>query len=179
MDDLSRQIEYLRQPTEYSDFILITDIGSGINFKRKGLQTILDSCIQGIIETIIIAQRDRLCRFGYDLLESVVTKSGGGLSKSWMTIKTKVPNKNSQKTFYQSSASTAVAKWEKEATQKFIKSRKILLKLSSTQNEKIDRWIHTSRYVYNKTVYYKNNHCSGSKLDARNFFVTKKNNEHI
>jgi putative resolvase len=78
MDDLSRQVEYLRRP-EYSDFSLVTDIGSGINFKRKGLQTILDSCIQGIIGTIVIAHRDRLCRFGYDLLKSVVTKSGGNI----------------------------------------------------------------------------------------------------
>jgi putative transposase len=96
-----------------------------------------------------------------------------------MTTKTKVPNKNLQKTFYQSSISTAVAKWEKEVIQKFIKSRKISLKLSPTRKEKIDKWIHASRYVYNKIVYEINTGFKKSKLDARNLFVTRKDNDTI
>lgn len=48
MDDLSRQIKYIQRP-KYVDYILISNIGSGINFKRKGLQTILDHCIQRTI----------------------------------------------------------------------------------------------------------------------------------
>jgi predicted site-specific integrase-resolvase len=39
VDDLSRQVEYIRRP-EYSDFSIVTDIGSGINFKRKGCHQI-------------------------------------------------------------------------------------------------------------------------------------------
>jgi predicted site-specific integrase-resolvase len=76
MDDLSRQIEYMSRP-EYNDYILVQDIASGINFKRKGLQTILDSCLQGTIGTIVVAHKDRLSRFGYDLIELLVTKAGG------------------------------------------------------------------------------------------------------
>jgi predicted site-specific integrase-resolvase len=79
MDDLSRQIEFLRRP-EYSEYILIEDIGSGINFKRKGLSTILDSCLQNNIGEIVIAHRDRLCRFGFELIESLVTKAGGKIT---------------------------------------------------------------------------------------------------
>lgn len=100
-------------------------------------------------------------------------------SKSWMTTRTRALNKNSQKTFYQSCTSTAVAKWEKEAILKIVKTRKIPLKLSETQKTKIDRWIHTSRFVYNKTVNAKNNGYKGSKLDARNLFVTRKDNDSI
>ena len=37
--DLSRQIEFLRRP-EYSSYVLVQDICSGINFKRKGLSSI-------------------------------------------------------------------------------------------------------------------------------------------
>ncbi len=37
-DDLGRQIEYMRQ--QYPDAEIIQDIGSGLNFKRKGLQTL-------------------------------------------------------------------------------------------------------------------------------------------
>jgi predicted site-specific integrase-resolvase len=79
MDDLSRQIVFLRKP-EYSEYILIQDIASGINFKRKGLSTILESCLQNNIGEIIVAHRDRLCRFGFDLIESLVTKAGGKIT---------------------------------------------------------------------------------------------------
>ena len=78
MDDLSRQVKYLQRP-EFIDYIVIQDIGSGINFKRKGLQTILDSCIQGTIGEVIIAHRDRLCRFAFELIESIIQKAGGTL----------------------------------------------------------------------------------------------------
>lgn len=79
LDDLSRQVKYVSRP-EYSDYIIIQDIGSGINFKRKGLQTILDSCIQRTIGEIIVAHRDRLSRFAFDLIEIFVTKAGGKIT---------------------------------------------------------------------------------------------------
>jgi predicted site-specific integrase-resolvase len=81
MDDLSRQIDFIR--SKCSDGItyeLISDVASGINFKRKGLQTILDACLQGTIGEIIVAHRDRLCRFGFDLIKLIVTKSGGSIN---------------------------------------------------------------------------------------------------
>jgi len=79
VDDLSRQVEFLRRP-EYAQHVLIQDTGSGINFKRKGLQALLDSCLQGTIGEVVIAHRDRLCRFGFDLIESLVTKAGGKIT---------------------------------------------------------------------------------------------------
>jgi excisionase family DNA binding protein len=78
MDDLSRQVEFVRRP-EYFNYTLISDIGSGINFKRKGLQTILDACIQRNIGEIIVAHRDRLCRFSFELIETIVKKAGGSI----------------------------------------------------------------------------------------------------
>lgn len=79
LDDLSRQIKYLSKP-EYSNYTIIQDVGSGINFKRKGLQTILDACIQRTIGEVIVAHRDRLSRFGFDLIECFITKAGGKLT---------------------------------------------------------------------------------------------------
>lgn len=79
MDDLSRQIDFIKRP-EYSSYTLITDIGSGINFKRKGLQTLLDCCLQGSIGEVVVAYRDRLCRFGFELIESFVIKAGGKIT---------------------------------------------------------------------------------------------------
>ena len=80
-DDLGRQIEFIknRRP-EYSSYILVTDIGSGINFGRKGLSKILDSCLQGNVGEIVVAHKDRLSRFGFDLINLIVSKAGGRIT---------------------------------------------------------------------------------------------------
>lgn len=81
VDDLSRQIEFIRNKRqEYASYISISDIASGINFNRKGLITILDAALQGTIGEIIIAHRDRLCRFGFDLIKLVIEKQGGKIT---------------------------------------------------------------------------------------------------
>lgn len=81
LDDLSRQTEYLQQRRpEYASYVSVTDVASGINFKRKGLQEILDACLRGIVGEIVVAHRDRLCRFGFELIEYIVQKSGGKIT---------------------------------------------------------------------------------------------------
>jgi predicted site-specific integrase-resolvase len=40
----------------------------------------LDSCLQGTIGEVIIAHRDRLSRFGFDLINLLVDKSGGKIT---------------------------------------------------------------------------------------------------
>jgi predicted site-specific integrase-resolvase len=78
LDDLDRQIKFLQNHrSEYMQYTLISDISSGINFKRKGIQTLLDSCIQGTIGEVVVAHKDRLCRFGFELLQLFISKSGG------------------------------------------------------------------------------------------------------
>jgi len=80
-DDLSRQIEFIRNKRpEYTSYIPISDIASGINFNRKGLSTILDAALQGTIGEIIVAHRDRLCRFGFDLIKLIIEKQGGKIT---------------------------------------------------------------------------------------------------
>jgi predicted site-specific integrase-resolvase len=81
MDDLVRQINYVqsRNP-EYTTYRTLSDIGSGINFTRKGLQTILDTCLQGTIGEVVVAHRDRLSRFGFDLIKCFIIKAGGKLT---------------------------------------------------------------------------------------------------
>ena len=81
LDDLNRQIEYLQSVNNgYVTYTSLSDIGSGINFKRKGLQTILESCLQGTIGEVIVAHRDRLCRFGFELVQILVEKAGGKIT---------------------------------------------------------------------------------------------------
>jgi predicted site-specific integrase-resolvase len=74
MDDLERQKDFFRH--NYPDHELVTDIGSGINWKRKGLQTILDKGLSGDISEVVVAHRDRLCRFAFDLIEGILEKKG-------------------------------------------------------------------------------------------------------
>ena len=78
VDDLSRQVEHLRTfRAEHATFVVVQDIGSGINFKRKGLQTILDACLQRRIGKVVVTYRDRLARFAFDLIENLVRNAGG------------------------------------------------------------------------------------------------------
>lgn len=76
-DDLVRQVAYMRQ--QFPDAEIIQDIGSGLNFKRKGLQTILQRLLQGDKFTLIIAYPDRLTRFGNQLFEYMFQQNGGEL----------------------------------------------------------------------------------------------------
>lgn len=71
-EDLDRQIEFLQ--TKYPTDQLIKDIGSGLNWKRKGLETILEQIYQGNISEIVVAYKDRLCRFGFELFEWICQK---------------------------------------------------------------------------------------------------------
>ena len=74
MDDLDRQKHFFT--TNFPDHILVTDVGSGINWQRKGLQTILGLAMQRDISEIVVAHRDRLCRFAFELLEWIFYKNG-------------------------------------------------------------------------------------------------------
>ena len=76
-DDLERQVEFLRNQYPTAEFV--RDIGSGLNFKRKGLKTILERAMSGINITLVVAHRDRLARFGIDLIRQVIEQSGGKL----------------------------------------------------------------------------------------------------
>ena len=75
-EDLKRQVEYMEK--RYPNNIIIKDIGSGLNYKRKGLQEIIVMAIGGEIEELIIAYKDRLTRFGYEMLEFLINKYSNG-----------------------------------------------------------------------------------------------------
>ena len=75
-DDLERQIDYMKK--KYPDYEIITDIGSGINFKRKGLQKIIKMAVNNELEELVIAYKDRLCRIGYDLIEYIIIEFSNG-----------------------------------------------------------------------------------------------------
>ena len=46
------------------------DVGSGLNYKRKNFNRLLEMVELGQVRTIILAHRDRFVRFGYDYFEA-------------------------------------------------------------------------------------------------------------
>lgn len=54
----------------------VEEIGGGLNFKRKKFLNLIEEAISGKIETIVIAHKDRLCRFAFDLIEQLLKKRG-------------------------------------------------------------------------------------------------------
>jgi excisionase family DNA binding protein len=71
-DDLKRQTEALT--TSYPGGEIITEIGSGLNFRRRKLNAILERIISGDIQCLVVAHKDRLARFGFDLIEWLCEK---------------------------------------------------------------------------------------------------------
>ena len=69
-EDLERQINVMKE--KYPNHLIISDIGSGLNFKRKGLLDIINMAIKNEIDEVVIAYKDRLARFGYDLIEIIL-----------------------------------------------------------------------------------------------------------
>jgi len=70
--ELQHQIEFLYNYSAskgYKISNLYSDIGSGLNYKRKNWNRLIDDCAEGNISKIIISFKDRFVRFGYDWFE--------------------------------------------------------------------------------------------------------------
>ena len=74
-DDLQRQVDFMRG--RYPDARIVTDVGGGLNFKRKGLVALLERLHRGDKLRIVVAHRDRLARFGFDLIRWMAEQNGG------------------------------------------------------------------------------------------------------
>jgi len=72
--DLQRQIAFLQ--ASYPTYEVIQDIGSGINFRRRGLMSLLERVFEGNVSKVVVAHRDRLTRFGFELFEYIFTRFG-------------------------------------------------------------------------------------------------------
>ena len=77
-DDLERQVENLRTYlyAQGNPFEIITDIGSGINYKKNGLQELIRMIEANRVEKVVVLYKDRLVRFGFELLETIATIHG-------------------------------------------------------------------------------------------------------
>lgn len=70
-DDLKRQEEAVRAYliAQGSPFEIITDIGSGINYSKPGLRALIERITRGDVKKVAVLYKDRLIRFGFEMIE--------------------------------------------------------------------------------------------------------------
>ena len=73
--DLGRQVKSHRPDITH----IYQDVASGLNFKQKGLLALLDELDRGNVAAVVVTYRDRLARFGTELLERSFRKHGTAL----------------------------------------------------------------------------------------------------
>ncbi len=68
--DLKRQMKALQTycKNEKRPFALISDLGSGLNYNKRGLRKLIEEIASGQVERLVVTHRDRLVRFGTPLL---------------------------------------------------------------------------------------------------------------
>ncbi|WP_407650734.1 IS607 family transposase [Aerosakkonema funiforme] len=71
-EDLQRQCEYLK--SQYPGAELIAEVGGGLNYKRKKMLALLERVMSGNVQCIVVAYKDRLFRFGFDLFAWICAK---------------------------------------------------------------------------------------------------------
>lgn len=72
-DDLERQKQVLELycARQGWTFEVIADLGSGMNYHKKGLKRLLDAIIDGQVGRLVITHKDRLLRFGAELVFAI------------------------------------------------------------------------------------------------------------
>lgn len=77
--DLNNQIKFLKQYSlakGMNPVYVFSDIASGMNETRNGLNELIDKIIEGKISKVIISHKDRLSRFGYGYLDNLFNRFG-------------------------------------------------------------------------------------------------------
>jgi putative resolvase len=79
-DDLERQVEALKlwvsKNLPNAEYIVVTDIASGLNEDRRGLRKLIELAKRGEIQAVVVAYRDRLTRFGFEYLKTLFNTLG-------------------------------------------------------------------------------------------------------
>ncbi|WAX23273.1 transposase [Staphylococcus phage vB_SauM_VL10] len=72
-DDLDRQVMDITRYMNNAgyNYQVITDIGSGINYNNKGLNELIKMIVSNEVEKIVVMYKDRLVRFGFELIENI------------------------------------------------------------------------------------------------------------
>ena len=80
-DDLARQVERMKTylASQGRPYKIITDIGSGIIYNKKGLDELIELVLAHKVEKVVVLVKDRLLGFGYELLDNVFSKLDVGI----------------------------------------------------------------------------------------------------
>lgn len=72
-EDLKKQQKILEMycAAKGWSYEIIADLGSGMNYRKKGLKQLIDAILDGKIERLVLTHRDRLLRFGAELIFSL------------------------------------------------------------------------------------------------------------
>lgn len=76
--DLRRQEQVLEAycAAQGWTFEVVTDLGSGMNYRKRGLKRLLDDIIEGDVGRLVITRKDRLLRFGAELVFAICEAKG-------------------------------------------------------------------------------------------------------
>jgi predicted site-specific integrase-resolvase len=77
-EDLQRQVKVLEQFCAAKGWKheVIQDLGSGVNYRKKGLKDLLSRILDGGVTRLVLTHRDRLLRFGAELVFSICEAKG-------------------------------------------------------------------------------------------------------
>ena len=79
-NDLERQVDALKiwvsKNFPSTEYIVVTDIASGLNEDRRGLRKLIEMAKRREIQAIVVAYRDRLTRFGFEYLKTLFNTLG-------------------------------------------------------------------------------------------------------
>ncbi len=78
-DDLNNQVEFLKQYANAKGMIVdevLEEVGSGLDYNRKKWNQLIDRCLNGEINSVLIAHKDRFIRFGYEWFERLLQSKG-------------------------------------------------------------------------------------------------------
>lgn len=75
--DLDRQIQFLiNENDDLQNLLILSEVGSGLNDKRKKLQELINLVMDDKVNRIFITYKDRLTRFGFNYLETIFKSKG-------------------------------------------------------------------------------------------------------
>ncbi len=75
--DLERQVQSMRDRFPEAD--IVQDVGSALDDQRQGLQSVLGRILRGEKLTLVVTQKDRLVRVGFELIDWIVRDCGSEL----------------------------------------------------------------------------------------------------
>lgn len=77
-EDLERQKQLLELfcASHGWQYVVIADLGSGINYKKKGLNDLINRVLLREVERLVLSHKDRLLRFGAEIIFSICASMG-------------------------------------------------------------------------------------------------------